>query len=396
MASMPCVLGRDGRRAFAEHGWEALTSWMHPSPQRFMDEVFEPFLASEHWWLGLHPSSPWEKSNRTQMLSDGACAGVPGATMDHPCHASDGEVQITRGRTPVPRTRVFGVGLMKAGSTAVWQALGAATRLPKGFDCLARSGDLLWEVILRKESLGELLDECSEELFKWEFAKDPSWSLLAGRLAIAWPALASHKEALRIYFLVRSPFAWLQSFIKSLDLTVPSEGGTQQFSVDNLPSPAVFSRHKQLFLSAGHMFGYRYTGYLDAAVQGWVLTVDEYLRCPSRFALLHYEDFLADPSAATERLARDLGLPWSEAAAVRAREAAAFQYQSRHSGRRHATSEYPNVFGPELYARIYIAVSARAALLGYSEQELGPRPAFEPQSPLIDVPEVPDSLNCGP
>merc|ERR1719313_1898441 len=152
----------------------------------------------------------------------------------------------------MPRTRVLGVGPMKSGSTAVWQALGAATQWTMGFDCsyLAQA-PFVSEVLARKAPLSEVLDRCMDEAYSWELVKDPLVTPLANRLANIWPSMSSHGEKLRMYFLVRNPFDCTRSLIDHLVLkTNPHENDEQQqaFGLENMPQAARFTRGKQLFL----------------------------------------------------------------------------------------------------------------------------------------------------
>jgi len=376
-----------------------LTPWLLPRPQRFMDDVWAPVLASNRWWLGDIRQESWPTRPSARSSSEDACAGIKELYTGHPCHGAPRgggpNLVVARGPTRVPLTRVLGVGLMKAGSTAVWQALGAAVQLPMGFDCSAVSADILWMIAKNKEPLLQLLESCSEELFKWELAKDPMLTHLAGRLAAIWPAISAPARPLRLYFLVRSPFEWARSFLKHLGLAMqPPDVVSQQFTPENLPRPHVFTRSKQLFLDVQRS-GLRYTGYVDAVVQGWALTVDEYLRCPQGFVLVRYEDFVIDPVSTTERLVRGLALDglWSEASVQHVIDAAGFQYQIR-SDKHGAANNIRILFGDYLYARIYAAVEARAVLLGYGEL-LGPPPGTVPSGPPIDMPPLTEP-DCKP
>jgi len=142
------------------------------------------------------------------------------------------------------------------------------------------------------------------------------------------------------------------------------------------------------------------SGYVDAIVQRWAISVDEYLRCPSRFALARYEDFLADPEQSTRRLLHDLqiGVDWTEQVARRIREAAAIRYQ--------ALSDAPSGtiggvgasfgFGPRLLSRIARALRSRMELLGYGPLLIaaGPFESVEAHAD-IDVPALPNrDANC--
>merc|ERR1712224_892468 len=115
MAIMPCVLGSDGRNSFNTDGWEALTSWIHPHPQKFLDDVWEPFLASEHWWISDKvDDSLASAALPTHTQSKDACAGIADPAEDHPCRTSE---SLEQSRSLMPQTQILGVGLMKAGTT---------------------------------------------------------------------------------------------------------------------------------------------------------------------------------------------------------------------------------------------------------------------------------------
>ena len=136
----------------------------------------------------------------------------------------------------------------------------------------------------------------------------------------------------------------------------------------------------------------RYTGYLDALVQRWVLVADEFLRCPGRYVLARYEDFREDPVRAAAGLLENLGLGehWTEEAAWRVAQAAGQMYQAALF---HAPSEAPReALGAAQHARIVAAVGARARLLGYP-YEADPADAAHLGAP-IDVPPLP-APDCG-
>mmetsp|Transcript_9391 Transcript_9391/g.26134 ORF Transcript_9391/g.26134 Transcript_9391/m.26134 type:complete len:235 (-) Transcript_9391:424-1128(-) len=190
---------------------------------------------------------------------------------------------------------------------------------------------------------------------------------LALRLASAWPALSSHGEELRLYFLVRNPFDVVRSVIEHLGLNArldPAHSSEKQFNTTNLPLAGRFTRGMQLFLDTTQV-GFNYTGYADALVQQWALFADEYLRDRHRYVLVRYEDFDAEPVNSTRKLSQALGLDvhWDPDAIARVQEVSRMQYQTRGKRRGH---DFRQVFGPRLYARIRDAVDCRARAFGYT------------------------------
>jgi len=304
---------------------------------------------------------------------------------------------------------VLGVGPMKAGSTVVVHALSAATQLPLGFDCGLASWTNLTLLVKRREApVTRLLEGCSEELFKWEITKDPAMTRVATQLAAAWPALSASGGALRLYFLARSPFEQVRSFIRSMNLPMnPRSQGPdtgQNFTSTDVPTGQRFTRGKQLALDTERE-GLRYTGYMDAAAQRWVLTADEYLRCPQSFVLVRYEDFVDDPVGETQRLVEALGLSqhWSEESAAHVAHAAAYRYQNprpaaEERGLAPEPPDYAEVFGAALHARLFAAMAERAERLGYAAH-MGRAPSTEAveaarEQPAIDVPPLPEPGLC--
>lgn len=384
--------------------WSSLAPWLLDTLS-FFDNVQARAIANTSWWLGansqLHLDSDLESgrvmagaSRRFSSSLDAAdaCSGVWGAGPEHPCRGAaraEESGPSAEGARPsgVPASRILGVGLMKAGSTAVWQALGAATQLSMGLDCSAAGTTALpLEAARRRAPLEAVVDACYGELLRWELAKDPLLTPVARRLADAWPALSSHGGPLRLYFVVRSPFECARSLIEHLKLRTRVESAEEQrFSWQPGRFPEHFTPGKQRYLDVTGE-GLTYSGYVDAAVQRWALVVDEYLACPSRFALVRYEDFVADPVAETRRLLEALGLPelWLPGAAGRVRAAAAVQYQTpgRSAGRRP-----DEVFGQAQAARMAAALRSRLELLGYAlgEGAAGGLPA----GPPIDTPPLP-------
>eukprot|EP00928_Gymnodinium_smaydae_P023677 TRINITY_DN19445_c0_g1_i3.p1 TRINITY_DN19445_c0_g1~~TRINITY_DN19445_c0_g1_i3.p1 ORF type:complete len:298 (-),score=89.72 TRINITY_DN19445_c0_g1_i3:177-1070(-) len=253
---------------------------------------------------------------------------------------------------------------MKAGSTLVWQVLGAATQLSIGLDCeQATSSPIVELVAQRKAPLERVVQLCHDELFRWGLAKDPMATLLARRLASAWPALAGFP--LRLYYVVRNPFDCTRSFLQHLGLrTYVNSPEEQQFSWGEGRFPAHFSRGKQLYLDVS-LSGLNYSGYVDAALQRWAIFADEYLACPERFALVRYEEFVADPPGQTERLLKAMNLSslWLPGAAERAKQAASVQYQT--SSGRGGKKDFAAIFGATMLSRMEVAVRSRAEALGY-------------------------------
>lgn len=404
MSIIPCIFPVSGElleehaeaRSLFMADWNALAYWLEP-PQRFLDKVWEPLLASDRWWRGELTRSGQKPEPQFMPESATACFGVMGHDAEHPCRSAvrggDPGGGVFRSPAALPLTRVLGVGSMKAGSTAVWQALGAATQLPMGLDCdwIAHT-DVVARVTRRVAPLAEILEKCSEELFKWELAKDPALTSLASRFEEAWPAISAHGEKLRIYMVVRNPFSFVRSFVRHLFVRLNPDFDAQHFSIQNLPKPSRFTRMKQLYLDVGRA-GLQYSGYVDAAVQRWALDVDEYIRCPTRFAvLMRYEDFVAEPVWAVQYLVQELGLVehWSEASAGRVLDAVGVRYQPQ-SGTE--TSDWDDIFGPKLYGRIRAAVAERAMILGYGHLLGSGEVEYEVEQP-IDMPPLPLTTDC--
>eukprot|EP00434_Breviolum_minutum_P009686 symbB.v1.2.008527.t1/scaffold532.1/size190944/1 len=127
--------------------WPALVPWL-VDPHRFRVEVQTRVLMDDRWWRNggvENAKNLWVQADVTSRrfgpeggdtsTIQSACLGVWQLTDDHPCHHMPrGEASSADG---MPRTRVLGVGLMKAGTTVIWQALGAALNLSMGMDCEA-------------------------------------------------------------------------------------------------------------------------------------------------------------------------------------------------------------------------------------------------------------------
>jgi len=399
--------------------WSQLTPWLW-DPDNFFKFMLGPAFKSNRWW-GRHRISedmPPEansdgvvvdamalSSSRRPIPAQGfsACSGVWGAGPSHACHratrGSGSSSEAESGSRPlevppaggVPRTRALGVGPMKAGSTVIWQALGAATQLSMGMDCeLFSSGTSFVHRVARREApLEHFIDLCYGELFHWDLAKDPMATTLSRRLADAWPSLSSHGGPLQLYFVIRNPFDCARSLLERLKVkALVASPQEQRFAFASNQLPSRFTGSMQDYLDVARD-GLEYSGFVDAAVQRWALIVDEYLRCPSRFALVRYEDFTKDPVAETRRLAEMLNLTahWGQGSEERVKEAVSMQYQVRGKARGHEPAE---VFGEAMVARIWTAVGARAARLGYALSGVditkGAAPGWQP----IDVPPLPE------
>ncbi|CAJ1426215.1 unnamed protein product [Effrenium voratum] len=149
------IVGGDGSREELEErrlafvmDWPELAPWLL-HPQRFYHEVQSPVLASDRWWRrGSENPLPWanveEKAldippRRADGVAATSCAGVWEPSPDHFCHQLARGGAVAYHSDGMPRTVVLGVGLMKAGTTAVWHALAAAGNFSMGLDCEALS-----------------------------------------------------------------------------------------------------------------------------------------------------------------------------------------------------------------------------------------------------------------
>ncbi|CAK8990770.1 unnamed protein product [Durusdinium trenchii] len=226
------------------------------------------------------------------------------------------------------------------------------------------------------------MQRCFRDLFRFEISKEVLLTPLARRLATAWPALSKHGQHLQLYFVVRHPLDFTSSLLEHLGLDTNVSFEDQHF----FWAPGHFPRHftpgKQRYLDHSAL-GLRFSGYLDASIQRWALVVDEYLQCPQDFALVRYEDFLADPVFATHQLAKALGLAPDAGAEDRVREAAQVQYQTK---RRSSSQPVEEIFEPRMLARLIEAVRTRFELFGYhAPQNLQAVPA---DWPAIDLPPL--------
>lgn len=299
----------------------------------------------------------------------------------------------------MPVLSILGVGLLKAGSTLVIQALRAALLWPMGFDCKPQRlsvAALVRRVKRREDSLHSLLEACGREIFAFQLAKDQMFTSLAPRLHSAWPALSSEGTPLHMYFVVRNPFNFVLSMVKRLGLEIgrgfPDD---QEFGVQTVPES--FPRDFQIYLDV-EQEGLTYSGFIDAMVQRWALDVDVYLRCPRIFALVRYEDFIQDPVVGTRQLLLQLGQggAWSPEAAKRVASATAVRYQAWGQAAEEAPAER---LGGPLARRIWEALGPRARRLGYVELEREAARADEgeagPWPAPVEVPALPE-LQCKP
>mmetsp|Transcript_10070 Transcript_10070/g.23712 ORF Transcript_10070/g.23712 Transcript_10070/m.23712 type:complete len:301 (-) Transcript_10070:43-945(-) len=295
----------------------------------------------------------------------------------------------------MPSVRILGVGLMKAGSTVVIQALRAALLWTMGFDCNPEKvavAAVVRRVMRREDSLHMLLEICAHRIFGYQLAKDQTLTPLAERLFAVWPAISSHAGPLHLYFVVRSPFGFIVSMLHRLDLKVGRSLPTEQhFRVETVPDS--FPRDFQIYLDTT-ADGLNFTGFVDALIQRWALVVDVYLRCPRMFALVRYEDFKQDPVLSTRLLLLSLGQghQWSSDAAARVAEASAERYQSWGQSRQQKSME--ESLGRPLLHRIWEALGGRAKRLGYGdlEQQLSLVPGGDEGLWLtpVDVPPLPE------
>lgn len=370
--------------------WPELAIWI-PDPLRFFFQVQGPVLRSSRWLHGSDASarvaSLLSSRQRGKTASAAtACSGVWNLTAEHRCWSMQGSRKDSK-PVEVAQTRILGTGLMKAGTTVIWQCLAAAGNFSMGLDCDGLAEAPIVHFTVRREvPLEHLVDLCFDELFSWEISKDVLLTPVARRLAHAWSALSHHGQRLQLYFVVRNPFDFASSLLShmSLDTFVTSEE-EQIFSWVAGRLPKHFSRGKQQYLDVA-LSGLRYSGYVDAVVQRWVLVVDEYLQCPQDFVLVRYEDFSSDPVQETRNLLHELGFAhlWGQGAEERVRQVAEVQYQTKGQHGRNPEE----VFGPRMLARVVVAVQTRAELLGYGS--LLPAVKAVPEDwPAIDVPPTP-------
>eukprot|EP00928_Gymnodinium_smaydae_P086889 TRINITY_DN71291_c0_g1_i1.p1 TRINITY_DN71291_c0_g1~~TRINITY_DN71291_c0_g1_i1.p1 ORF type:complete len:961 (-),score=118.54 TRINITY_DN71291_c0_g1_i1:21-2903(-) len=422
MGTLPCVtaLGDGPPRSPKEQvtfegAWPGLAPWLR-DPRRFMERVWGPLLSSNMWWLGANSSNGISEDLQDDLRAKAAnsCDGIWDDGARQRCVLESSRsgtfepvlLNHSESTTEMPATRIMGVGPMKSGSTAVVQALGAALRWSVGFDCKwTASNASVSRILRRQESKNTLLGACSKDLFRWQVIKDPMLTPLAARLSTIWPATSAHGLPLKLYFLVRNPFDCVRSFVQHLRLPLlvdPSDPMGQHFALERMPHASRFTRGKQLYMDVTRD-GLRYTGYIDSVIQRWVLSVDEYLRCPSRFALIRYEDFATEPVRATRLLLQELGFGhiWDEGAggaAERVANAAKVRYQSQNAplaGGASSTGDLVDLFGAAMFARLQAAVESRALLLGYGYMLLKPDASqADPHLQAIDVPSLPVT-SCG-
>lgn len=134
---------------------------------------------------------------------------------------------------------------------------------------------------------------------------------------LAWRSLDKKMKVAHQMHVERTPryVRQVRSFIRSMNLPMnPRSQGPdtgQNFTSTDVPTGQRFTRGKQLALDTERE-GLRYTGYMDAAAQRWVLTADEYLRCPQSFVLVRYEEPTGPqrvcrcPGGAVDKPAEDL------------------------------------------------------------------------------------------
>lgn len=390
--------------------WQALAPWLIDMTA-FFKIALGRAVSSNLWWLGTNAVGPIDdEASRVdkEIMRRGSqsystaspCSGVWNAGPDHACHLLQTALQGKSGgameanaapSSGLPVTRIFGVGPMKAGSTVVWQALGAATQLSLGLDCDAMGVVRMASRAARREvPLESVVEICFEDLFSAELAKDPLATPVARRLADAWPSLSSHGGPLRLYFVVRNPFDCVRSLVEHLGLrTRVSSMEEQRFQADEGHLPQHFTAGKQQYLDVTRE-GLTYSGYIDAVAQRWALTVDEYFACPARYVLVRYEDFVAAPVEQTKLLVERLGVPdlWLPGADERVAAATTVRYQTQGKRKGRSPAE---IFGSPMLSRLVEALSPRMERLGYQFSVDLPRYSGEWQP--IDLPPLPE-LNC--
>jgi len=321
-----------------------LMPWIQ-RPRMFFEEIYSPVLASTHWWLGYRKTplavTAFAASTHSSIVeSASACNGVWDVHPQHRCHlgfrGGGPGVGVIRPKASRISTRVLGIGPMKAGTTVVLQALGAATQWPIGFDCeeLARS-TIIWDVLNGHKDVEQIIEACFTSIFSWELGKDVLLTPLATKIKGEWKKISSQEDELRLYFLVRDPLECVRSLIEHLTLRLrfnEHDIGAQYLSLDNMPHASRFTLGKRLYLDVT-LDGLNYTGYVDAAAQRWALAIDQYLGCPHAFVLVRYEDFQKSPVPTIRLLLQRLGLEslWDDAAATRVREAVSIRYQSQYT-----------------------------------------------------------------
>ncbi|CAK0892609.1 unnamed protein product [Prorocentrum cordatum] len=337
--------------------WEPLAVWQR-DPSAFLVDIMAPFVESDLWWRGRQPVEDPLAHAQNESLS--RCAGLSDGRQE--CEADDptGEGVVQRGPSDAPLTQVLGVGLMKAGSTLVLQSLRAATGLPSGMDCTAPGA--LWSVERRRAPLSRALAACSEEVFKWELAKDPLLTPLANRLALAWPAVSRAGEGLRLFAVLAGQLAEPRPLHPG-EAALPGRRAAR-------PKVLRLRRRRRAALGADR----RRVPALPRALRAGAL-----------------RGLLCRPGRGGGAAARAAGARTPlDPRGRRAGAARVGRAVPGGAGRAQRGGDAATDFGPGLFRRLAWAVAQRAVLLGYG------RPAEaggEPEDP-VDMPALPGRA-CG-
>ena len=256
----------------------------------------------------------------------------------------------------LPKRPVIVLGNQKAGTTAIAALLAQRAGLPATLDFRYLSPTWLRDVHDGTVDVRSFVGRYRLD-FSRPVVKEPHLSLLH-------PALAATVPGARFVMIVRDPRDNIRSILDRLGLPghLGRLGPDWDRNVNELWRLVV----------DGRWAGIGGQTYVESLAARWSRIADAYLDRPDSFALVRYEDFLADKEGAVTDLAVRLRLPLRNSVA----DAVDTQYQPR-GNRAVGWSEF---FGPDNLALIEGTCGDRLAALGYpwDQSAVAPSPAASP------------------
>ena len=256
----------------------------------------------------------------------------------------------------LPERPVIVLGNQKAGTTAIAALLARRAGLPATLDFRYLSPAWLRSVHDGTVDVRSFVGRYRLD-FSRPVVKEPHLSLLHSELEAAFPGA-------QFVMIVRDPRDNIRSILNRLGLPghLDRLGPDWDHGVNELWRLVV----------DGGWAGIGGPTYIQSLAARWSRIADVFLDRPGSFALVRYEDFLADKEGTVTDLAVRLGLPLRNSVA----DAVDTQYQPRGD----RTVGWSEFFGPDNLARIEATCRVRLVALGYppAQDVVVPSPAAPP------------------
>lgn len=245
---------------------------------------------------------------------------------------------------PVNRAPVFIYGNQKSGTSAIASLLGEATGHSYTIDIFHRFGNLEEKLIRRQISFDKFLST-SKYYFSKKIIKEPT-------LTLYHHEIKKRYTGARFVFIVRDPRANIRSILNRLNLP----GNLKALSSDEKKVIENISPQWKMIMDGG-LYGHRGKSYIETLARRYNKMAEVYLKSPSEFILIKYENFSRDKTGAINALARQLSFQLKQDISGLANR----QFQPR--GRR--VDSYYDFFGDENLETIERTCAGCLEVFGY-------------------------------